>query len=272
MNPATTHGAFSWSELWAPDPASAAEFYSNLLGYNTETMEMDQGPYTVLKVGDTPAAGVMGLPDDNAPPNWSFYVTVDDVDAAAVRAKELGATEVWPLVDVPEVGRMGGLADPQGAYFAIITYSYPPMEGPEPDFADAFKTHGAFSWFELRTSDVEAAKAFYSGLFGWNIEEMPIGDDIYTVINVGEVGVGGVIPLPMPGVPPHWGGYITVDDSDAIAEAAAAAGATVKMSMDIPTVGRVNTIEDAQGAVVSLVTYESAPDSEQGEEEAGTGG
>ncbi|MFV1979920.1 MAG: VOC family protein, partial [Rhodothermia bacterium] len=147
--------------------------------------------------------------------------------------------------------------DPQGAYFSIIKYAFADMGGtPEFDFADAFKTHGAFSWFELRCEDVGAAREFYTALFGWNIEDMPMGDNSYPVIKVGDVGVGGMTPLPAPGIPPHWGGYITVDDSDAIAEAATAAGATIHASMTIPTVGRFHAIADPQGAVVSVITYE----------------
>ena len=256
MNPAQTHGAFSWSELMTPDPAAAAAFYSSLLGYSIETMEMDMGTYSILKLGETPAAGVMNLPDANVPPNWGYYVTVDDVDAVAAKAKELGATEVWPLTDIADIGRMSGFLDRQGAYFAIITYSYPVMEGaPEPNFADAFTTHGAFSWFELRSNDLDASKAFYSALFGWTFQDWPTGDDTYLTIKVGEVGIGGMIPLPMPEIPPHWGGYITVENSDAIADAATAAGGTIHVSMDIPTVGRINVLGDPQGAMVSVITY-----------------
>ena len=269
MNPATTHGSFSWSELMTSDPATAAEFYANLLGYDIETMAMDQGPYLLLKLADAPKAGVMGLPDPNIPPNWGFYVTVDDVDVSAEKAKELGANQVFPTMEVG-VGRVTAFTDPQGAYFSIITYSYPDMEGaPEPNFADAFTTHGAFSWFELRTPDIEAAKAFYTALFGWTFEDWPTGDTTYLTIKVGDVGIGGLIPPPPPGMPPHWGAYITVDDADSVAAAASAAGATIHASMDIPTVGRIHVIGDPQGAVVSVVKYVEPAAAEEGAEAAG---
>ena len=213
MNPAITHGAFSWSELMTSDAKVAAEFYASLLGYSVNSQEMAMGEYHMLMGGSVPRAGVMNLPDPNIPPNWSFYVTVDDADATAQLAKELGANEVFPLTDIPNVGRMAAFMDPQGAYFSIITYAFADMGGtPDFDFADSFTTHGAFSWFELRTSDVAAARAFYETLFGWNIEDTAVDGNDYPLIKVGEVGIGGVIPVPMPEIPPHWGGYITVDD------------------------------------------------------------
>jgi predicted enzyme related to lactoylglutathione lyase len=256
MNPSTTHGAFSWSELMTSDAEAAAHYYANLLGYSVRSDEMSMGPYHMLVSGQMPRAGVMGLPDPNVPPNWGFYVTVDDVDASAAKAGELGATPIFPPMDIPKVGRMAAFMDPQGAYFSMITYAFADMGGaPEMDFADSFVTHGAFSWFEMRASDVDAARAFYGALFGWNIEDMSVDGNTYAQIKVGDVGIGGVIPVPMPEVPPHWAGYITVDDSDAIAEAATAAGGTVVFTMEMPSVGRFHAISDPQGAVFSVITY-----------------
>ena len=263
MNPAKTHGAFSWSELVTSDPQAATDFYCKILGYTAETQEMENGPYTVLSDEGGYRAGIMGLPDPNMPPAWAFYVTVDDVDATIEKAKAMGADQIWPTMDVEEVGRMTGFLDPQKAYLAIMKYADPDMDGHEPNFADVFKTHGAFSWFELRTGDVEAAKSFYSELFGWSIEDWPMEAGNYSQIKVGEVGVGGIIPPPMPNVPNHWAAYITVDDSDAVAEAAKAAGGNVLASMDIPTVGRINVISDPQGAVFNVVTYVEMPESNE---------
>lgn len=258
MNPAKTHGAFSWSELMTTDASAAGEFYANLLGYQVEVADMESGPYTMLKLGQTPVAGVMNLPEgEEAPPAWVFYVTVDDVDAAAERCRSLGAQQVWPMTDVPDVGRMTGFLDPQGAYFAMIQYAYPDMEGtPEPNFGDAFVTHGAFSWFELRSPDVAAAKEFYLAVFGWNIKDQEMaGGFSYPVIHVGETGVGGMIPPPASGIPAHWAGYITVDDSDAIAKSAEEAGGSVIASMDMPSVGKMHVFQDPQGAAITVIKY-----------------
>jgi len=255
MNPAKTHGAFSWSELMTPDPVAGAAFYRDLFGWSTEVMDMGM-PYTLASVNGTPVAGIMGMMAPGIPPNWSFYVTVDDVDAVAAKAVELGARIQVEPQDIPTVGRFCGFFDPQGAYIAAITYSYGDMEGDGPDFTKSFVTHGAFSWFELRVPDVEAAASFYKQLFGWTIEKMDMPSGAYHVVKVGEVGVGGITNPPAEGVPPHWGAYITVDDADAVASKVTAQGGTLVVPpMDIPDVGRFVMFADAQGASVSAIKY-----------------
>jgi predicted enzyme related to lactoylglutathione lyase len=61
---------------------------------------------------------------------------------------------------------------------------------------DPFKQQGAFSWLELMTTDVDGAKKYYSNLFGWDTEEMPMADMKYTIVKVGEEGLGGIMSIP----------------------------------------------------------------------------
>lgn len=258
MNPAKTHGAFSWSELMTSDPASATKFYSNLFGWSAEVMQMSNGPYTIASLNGFPVAGLMDLPQPGIPTNWFFYVTVDDVDATAAKAVDLGATVMVEPIDVPDVGRLIGLTDPQGAFISIITYNYP--QAPPDDMADftkAFATHGAFSWFELRVPDVGGAESFYSKIFGWNIERMDMPMGPYNVIKIGEVGIGGIMsPPPEDGIPPHWGAYVTVNDADAIAAKVTSSGGTLMVPpMDIPEVGRFTMFSDAQGGMLAAIKY-----------------
>ena len=79
---------------------------------------------------------------------------------------------------------------------------------------DAFKTHGAFSWFELDTSDPAKALAFYGQLFGWTHETSDMGGGPYHVLKVGDTSVGGVMQTPPDAgaKPPMWNCYLTVDD------------------------------------------------------------
>jgi uncharacterized protein len=128
MDAFKTHGAFSWFELDTADPQAALHFYGDLFGWQAEAMDMGTGPYHVLKVGDTSVGGVMQTPPDAGvrPAMWNCYVTVDDIDATARRCVELGGTVCAGPMDIPKVGRMAVLQDPQGAVFSAITYS---MEG-----------------------------------------------------------------------------------------------------------------------------------------------
>jgi uncharacterized protein len=119
-------------------------------------------------------------------------------------------------------------------------------------------THGAFSWTELTTSDPKAARDFYGKLLGWTFQEMDMGTGIYAVIQVAGQGVGGITAVPpnAAGMPPAWGGYVTVDDVDKVVAKVAGLGGRVLLApMDIPTVGRFATIRDPQGATISLITY-----------------
>ena len=121
-----------------------------------------------------------------------------------------------------------------------------------------FATHGAFSWYELTTSNRKEARAFYGKLLGWEFQDMDVGDGTYTVINVGGQSMGGITDIPpnAQGMPPGWGGYATVDDVDAVVASVAKLGGRVLLApTDIPTVGRFATIMDPQGATLSLITY-----------------
>ncbi len=124
---------------------------------------------------------------------------------------------------------------------------------------EQFKQHGAFSWCELMTTDVEAAKAFYVKLFGWDTEVMNMPGMTYTVVKAGGKGIGGIMGMPPDapkGMPPMWGSYVTVDDVDATAKTAEKLGAKLLVPpRDIPDVGRFCVIQDPQGAVISAITY-----------------
>jgi uncharacterized protein len=88
---------------------------------------------------------------------------------------------------------------------------------------------GTFSWVELLTTDTEAAKAFYGGLFGWEHRDDPAGETgVYTTFAIGDRPFAGMFELSEDmrarGVPPNWGSYVTVEDVDAMAARASELG------------------------------------------------
>lgn len=120
---------------------------------------------------------------------------------------------------------------------------------------DKMKT-GSFGWTELMTTDVAAAKAFYTKLFGWKTEKMPVKGEPepYTLIRLGKEGIGGMMKMPAdcPDKTPHWAVYVMVDDVDATASKVAGLGGKVLCEpTDIPDIGRFCVIQDPQGAVIS---------------------
>jgi predicted enzyme related to lactoylglutathione lyase len=117
-------GMFSWAELATPDVEGAKRFYTGLLGWTTMLAPVEGMSYTLVKAGDEQIAGIMGVQCEagEMPPHWGVYITVDDVDATARKAEELGGTVLMPPTDIPNVGRFSALRDPQGVAFSVITY------------------------------------------------------------------------------------------------------------------------------------------------------
>ncbi len=117
---------------------------------------------------------------------------------------------------------------------------------------------GTFGWFELVTTDAEAAKKFYSSVFGWETEDMPMEGGVYTMVKVGGEGVGGIMRL-SPDCPikePCWNIYVTVADVDATAKKVKAKGGKLlREPQDIPGIGRFCVIQDPQGAAICAITY-----------------
>jgi len=118
------HGAFSWNELMTTDIEAAKSFYGKLFGWSMEDVPSCEMGYTMAKVNDKEAAGIMGIPEDfsEMPPMWGCYVTVDDVDAHAKLVEKLGGKIILAPQDIPEVGRFTVISDPQGAILSLITY------------------------------------------------------------------------------------------------------------------------------------------------------
>ncbi len=123
---------------------------------------------------------------------------------------------------------------------------------------EQFTQHGAFSWCELMTTDVEGAKVFYTKLFGWETEDMSMPGMTYTVVKAAGKGIGGIMPIPKEaqGMPATWGAYVTVHDVDATARTAEQLGARILVPpQDIPKVGRFCVVQDPQGATINIITY-----------------
>jgi predicted enzyme related to lactoylglutathione lyase len=115
-------------------------------------------------------------------------------------------------------------------------------------------TPGTFSWVDLQTSDVDAAKAFYAELFGWGYDDMPMDDgSVYAMAKVGDDHVAALGGLPPGGVPPHWNSYVTVASADdALSRAGELGGATMGDAFDVFTAGRMGVLTDPTGAALAV--------------------
>lgn len=116
-------GGMCWNELKTNDAAKAKQFYTDLFGWGSQSMDMGNGQeYTIVKVGERSNGGIIpmtGMPGmEGVPAHWSVYFGIDDVDKGVERAEALGGKLLYPPMDVP-MGRFAAVADPQGTPFSI---------------------------------------------------------------------------------------------------------------------------------------------------------
>jgi predicted enzyme related to lactoylglutathione lyase len=115
-----------------------------------------------------------------------------------------------------------------------------------------FNPKGKFSWYELMTSDTQAAGKFYCDVVGWTTQEMPGDGPPYTVFDIGGVGIAGMLKLEGHTA---WVGYISVDDVDAHVEKIVEAGGKLwRPATDVPGVLRFAVMSDPQGAAIVVFT------------------
>jgi predicted enzyme related to lactoylglutathione lyase len=249
-----SHGKFVWYELMTTDPKSAESFYRGVIGWGGKDAGMPDMSYTLLTAGDIPVAGLMEMPQrvaaSGAPPFWTGYVYVHDVDASAAQAKKDGGAIHHAPDDIPGVGRFAVIADPQGAAIALFKTST--AAGPSP----APGTPGHAGWRELYAGDREAAFAFYSKLFGWtkaaHHDMGPMG--LYQLFAAGSETIGGMMNKP-PQVPaPCWLYYFNVEGIDAaIGRVQAGGGQILNGPMEVPGGSWIAQCADPQGAIFCLV-------------------
>ena len=244
-------GTPSYVELTTPDQDAAQKFYGPLFGWDFAVVPMgDAGHYvTVAKEGDS-VAGISGqMPGmEGHPAFWGVYLAVDDVDAVTAKVAAAGGTVEAGPFDVMDQGRMSAIQDPTGARVNLwqATTNIGTTRANEP---------GTPSWNELVTPDLDTATRFYADVLGVGWEKVPMGGGAdYTCLLVDGRQVGGAMPPPMEGVPPHWNVYFNVGSvDDAVTEATALGATVVAPAFDIEGVGRMAVLADPQGAMFNVM-------------------
>ena len=243
-------GTFSWADLATTDPADAKRFYGELFGWGFDDLPVGDGAaYTMCTLGDARVAALNeqqeGERSAGVPPHWNNYVTVEDADATAARAGELGGTVVAPAFDVMTAGRMAVIQDPTGAVLCVWT--------PRDNIgATRVNEPGCLTWNDLISTDPAAAREFYGGLFGWRYEGMGAGADEYWVCFNGERSNGGLMKTPVEGMPSFWYPYFAVASVDAARERIEAGGGRVSVGPQEVPQGRFVVAADPQGATFAV--------------------
>ncbi|GAA1721661.1 VOC family protein [Isoptericola hypogeus] len=283
------HGVPCWVDLEVEDVDAALAFYNALFGW-TFTAKLPPtapGRYVVASHDGTDATAVAGIatpdPGYDGEVAWHTYLAVDDVEAAAARAVELGGFVSSGPEPVGPPGRAAGwmarIVDPQGApsrlWQAGTRLGSQVVNGP-----------GAWNFSNLLTPDPVAALAFYGPLLGWELDpdlgagmaRVPgYGDHLARTVDPGiherqefvPPGFADVVAGVLPGVSPaRWSVVFAVADRDASAAAAERAGGRVLSTVETEW-SRDATVHDLSGA--ELVLSQFAPPQEFLEAEAAAG-
>ncbi len=247
-------GTPCWVDLMVPDQQAALNFYRDLFGWQGEIGPPETGGYTVCSLNGKAVAGIMTTmsPDgEPTPPTvWTSYLAAADADATAQAITDNGGTVMMPVMDVLTLGRMAVAADPTGAVFGLWQAR---------DFAGAQVVNepGALIWNELNTTDLDAAKDFYSLALG--VETAPMeGTPGYFSLSADGRTVGGMQGLDKspPNTPSHWLTYFSVNDTDSTVNALIRAGGNVLMppfDMFDMVAGRMAVVQDPQGGTFAVI-------------------
>ncbi len=247
-------GEFCWVGLGVPDPDAAAEFYGELIGWERERYEPDPEGYWYLRHNGKLVAGLEGFRSKGQVPAWLGHVRVDDAAQGADKVRAAGGVILAGPLEVP--GGAGSLAvcqDTEGAVFAL-------WQPGELKGAELVNEIGSWTWNNLMSRDLEAAKDFYGDVFGWEAtqsEEQPpgilnwqIADQRWPEGLGGLMAIGNDMP---PDTPPHWQVYFAVESADAAIERTRGAdGKLLFGPIDIP-VARMAVLMDPQGAAFAVL-------------------
>lgn len=250
-----SHGSFIWYELMSKDPDASKAFYDAVVGWSIGPKPAGAMDYRMIEAGDGQVGGVLGLTTEmtshGARPMWFGYLGVDNVDDTVQKVLAAGGKVLMPAWDIPEVGRLAMVTDPQGIPFYV-------MRGASDHTSTAFgrTAMGHVSWNELLTPNQDAALAFYGSLFGMSKSGVmpmgPMGD--YTFLRHAGADIGAMMTTPPGGAPNGWGFYFRVADIEAAKDKVIKGGGTVIQGpMEVPGGEMVLSAIDPQGASFGLV-------------------
>lgn len=268
-------GVPCWVDVSQPDPEAVLAFYQGLFGWELEDTMPEGSPmkYYIGRIRGGDVAAVGSIPE-GAPPMamWNTYIWVDSADATAAKATEAGGAVVMEPFDVMTAGRMAVIADPEGAVISV-------WEPKDHKGAQVVNEHGALNFNGLATRDVEAAKAFYGAVFGWETLSLPAGM-MWTLPGYGDhleesspglreqmAGMGAPdgfidvvaaireLPADDTSTPPHWSVTFGVDDAEATATLVSELGGKVlEGPVDAPWT-RMVVLEDPAGATLIAAQF-----------------
>jgi uncharacterized protein len=253
MSPSTptyAPGTPMWVDLATPDVEAATRFYNQIFGWTSQDLGEEAGHYNMFFRDGKSVAAATPPQNPNQPASWSTYIATENAEDTANKVKEAGGQVLMPPFQVMDQGTMAVFMDPTGAIFCV--WQPAAMKG-----AEHVNDPGGFSWNELATRDMDAARAFYTRVFPWTakVNEMPQGGQyIEWQVNGRSIAGGLTMGSQYPAnVPAHWLVYFTVENTDDTVKRAQDLGGRVMVpAVDIPQ-GRFAVLADPQGAPFAVI-------------------
>ena len=255
-------GKIIWRDLLTNDPAASRRFYSELFGWEFESVGKasnlrSNSAYTLIRHNGKLIGGMvdtLALNNRDDISQWIVLMSVEDLDARITAVTAAGGTVVAPPTDLQDRGRLALVRDAEGALLGLL-------ETRDGDPADSEPEVGGFLWDELWTSDVQSAGVFYNKLAGLTKDSVDIDSDqatepTYSLLKAGDKPRVGIMPVPLEGLDPVWVSYIRVESPAAITSRVTGLGGRVIVeAQPRPLGGEVAFIAGPSGAGIALQTW-----------------
>jgi predicted enzyme related to lactoylglutathione lyase len=255
--PSTEHhpGKMVWADLVTPDLAAAEKFYGALFGWTFQRIRAGSSDYAVAMLDGRPIGGIMEKPipaGERHQSAWLTFMAVGDLDGAKRVATSHGAKVLADSRSYPLRGRQCVLSDPEGAVFAILASS----SGDSPDY---LPVSGEWIWSSLHAKDAGAEAAFYQGLFGYDVFDLPGDDGLEHLIlsndNYARASANTFAGT-SPHRHPHWLNYVRVDHAaDLTAKVLAMGGRVLVEPHADRHGGMIAVVADPAGAPFGLMEW-----------------
>jgi uncharacterized protein len=270
-------GVPCWIDLMQPDLDATMAFYRDLFGWSYEVRTPQGAPqrYAYARLEGLTVGGVGGPPQGD-PSGWTQYIAVASADHTTDAVVGAGGRVVNGPVDIPNSGRVAVCADDAGAVFGV-------WEGRELRGAQLVNAAGSWGFSTLHTADADVSRRFYGAVFGWECDVFDMGggqkgglwrlpgygdflaqrDPEIRERQAGAQAPGGfadavaiLSPEPDSGTEPaRWSITFNVANADAAFEHATQLDAKIVTPLFDTTYTRMGTIQDPQGAVLTLSEY-----------------
>lgn len=254
-------GKVVWHDLISDTPEESKKFYSELFGWEFESVGATLGfgnddSYALIRNRGRLIGGMIDanqLDNPNRIAQWVALFSVDELERAVSRIEPAGGTVLTPPTDLAARGRIAVVTDNSGALLALL-------QTRDGDPVDRDPEIGDFLWDELWTDDIEKATGFYGSMAAFEVRDHNVEDDNreedYRVLLSQDTPRAGIMQNPFTGVKPVWVNYIRVEDAAAITARVEALGGRILIDARPRDLGgEVAFIAGPSGAGIALQTW-----------------